>query len=148
MQPQEQMQTTSIQVAFSKDGAQTVIGPQGWRAPDIIDQLVDQYRLSFDQCINKQYIGLDHLQSAFKQACSEKDKLIQQGESLLKAEQGQNSVLRNQNRALLLRLNELREAKRDDSEEFAISHKEQIEQLQAEKQRLIARVANLEAMAQ
>ena len=63
-----------------------------------------------DEYVNKQWMGLEQLQSSYRQTFAEKEKAIEQGESLLRAEQGQNSQLRNQNRALLQRLNNLRES--------------------------------------
>lgn len=54
-----------------------------------------------DEYVNKQWMGLEQLQNSYRDTFAEKEKAIEQGESLLRAEQGQNSQLRNQNRALL-----------------------------------------------
>ena len=81
---------------LSTDSAQSSFGPQDWEAaPSTIDQFVHQFRHNLDEYINKQWMGLEQLQNSYKQTFAEKEKAIEQGESLLRAEQGQNSVLRN-----------------------------------------------------
>ena len=51
------------------------------------------------------------------QATAEKENAIEQTESLLRAEQGQNKVLRSQNKALFERLNNLRGSDRTSVDE-------------------------------
>ena len=95
--------------------------------------------ISFEQCIAKHLDGIEMLREAFLREQADKDSQIVSAEALLRAEQGQKVQLREQNRALLFKVNQLRDLNTRQQDEIA--------KLKHEKQQLIARVSRLEGHA-
>ena len=91
----------------------------------------------FERCMSQQLKGLELIRGTFMESCAEKD-------SLLRAEQGQNSYLRDQNRAL----HELVTKISSEKERLDAKTKDEIANLSQEKQRLMHRVARLESEIQ